>query len=211
MSRFTDARQKDKFVALPDIDMSNDAVERSKLSDKQLGHGKLGAGADKKGRITLYCLGESFDRGHIEEILLRTYSPDAILSYPDCFYVNCLHNSSDDKDPIALVKRASDAPEKGKFKSGLEEMFFFDYGIVALWGMTMDKEAQVIHQITSQIRDCFQPSEIHVDEFHFNFTATEKPHVQNDTGNAFPSAPHIYSLSPLSLCSHPRPQVLCRS
>jgi uncharacterized Rmd1/YagE family protein len=191
MSRFTDARQKDKFVALP-IDKSDDAVERSELSDKHLGLGRIGKGANKKGRITLYCLGESFDRGHIEEILLRVYSPEVILTYPDCFYVNCLHNISDDKDPIALLKRAFDTAEKGENNSGLEEMFFFDYGIAALWGMTMEKEAQVIHQITSQIRDCFEPSEIHVDEFHYNFTATEKPHVQNDTGNALKSAPLVH-------------------
>lgn len=44
--------------------------------------------SSKRGRATLYCIAESFDRKKLEHLLRLTYQPSQILSYPDVFYVS---------------------------------------------------------------------------------------------------------------------------
>ena len=84
------------------------------------------------------------------------------------------------------------------------DIFFFDYGVVACWGMTKhqvreclplvihllidrqtlysSQENTVVRGIAAQVQgQPLDPTEIEIDEFQFHFSATEKPHVQNDT------------------------------
>jgi hypothetical protein len=37
---------------------------------------------DKRGRITLYCIAETFDRKRLEDLLTLTYPSSSIKSYP---------------------------------------------------------------------------------------------------------------------------------
>ena len=39
---------------------------------------------------------ENFDRKRLEDLLMITYSPGSILSYPDCFYVDYLKSTEGD-------------------------------------------------------------------------------------------------------------------
>lgn len=44
------------------------------------------------------------------------------------------------------------------------------------------QENTVVRGIAAQVQEQpLDPTEIEIDEFQFNFSATEKPHVQNDT------------------------------
>ncbi len=40
-----------------------------------------------RGRITFYCIAESFDRKKAEELLKLTYPPGTIRSFPDVFHI----------------------------------------------------------------------------------------------------------------------------
>lgn len=63
-----------------------------------------------------------------------------------------------------------------------QDIFFFDYGVVACWGMAKNQERTVVRGIAAQVQEHPLPeNEMEVDEFQFNFSAMEKPHVQNDT------------------------------
>jgi len=109
----------------------------------------------------LYCLAESFDRKKLDELLKLTYPSGTVLSYPDCFYVDYLKSTDDDPGG---------------------DIFFFDYGVVACWGMTKSQEMTVVRGIARQVQ--VQPlpdNKPELDEFQYNFSVTEKPHVQNDT------------------------------
>lgn len=77
----------------------------------------------KRGRITLYCTAESFDRKLLEQMLRSTLPASAIKSYPDVFYVE--YFTSNDDTPGG-------------------DVFFFDYGVVACWGLSKQQEAAVI-------------------------------------------------------------------
>jgi hypothetical protein len=44
-----------------------------------------------RGRITLYCTAEAYDRKRLEATLKSSFHPTAVMSYPDAFYlVSCL-------------------------------------------------------------------------------------------------------------------------
>lgn len=176
-------RQKDKFVPLPDEEDNEPAahlheqqVQPSQIHyvnpalfedlPMEVGHPPPPPpmfidNSSRRGRITFYCVAETFDRKKLEELLKMTYPPGTVLSYPDVFYVE-------------YIKGVGDQPGG--------DCFFFDYGVVACWGMTKSQEMTLVRGIARQCQ--IQPlpdKEVETDEFQYNFTITEKPHVQNDT------------------------------
>eukprot|EP00798_Chlamydomonas_sp_ICE-L_P024686 gene24686-10316_t len=104
-------RQKDKFVPLPD-DEDEEPAEKANPRYEQrmsppsslpyLSRPELTPhifedlpqmvmppplDTSRRGRITLYCLAESFDRKELDNLLRITYPGGSITSYPDCFYI----------------------------------------------------------------------------------------------------------------------------
>lgn len=115
----------------------------------------------KRGRITLYCIAEELDRKKLDELLRATFPASAIKSYPDVFY-------------LEYIKGTLDQPGG--------DVFFFDYGVIACWGLTELQEMGLIRSIGEQCQD--QPlsvQEVEIDELQFNYSAIEKPHIQNET------------------------------
>uniref|UniRef100_A0A6U0V7E2 DUF155 domain-containing protein n=1 Tax=Polytomella parva TaxID=51329 RepID=A0A6U0V7E2_9CHLO len=177
-------RQRDKFVPLPEEEEDNPPLPNS-LPHSELYSASLqqptqqlppsqqhGVNASsiyteelqddsRRGRITFYCVAESFDRKKLESILKITYPPGTVLSYPDVFYVEYIKGTDD-------------------YPGG--DVYFFDYGVVACWGMTKTQEMTIVRGIAVQCMNQPLPDrEIEVDEFQYNYTAFEKSHVQNDT------------------------------
>jgi len=170
-------RQKDKLVPLPGDDEASqeESVQGGNdrhyyraptlFEDLPIEVGMAGPPPptyfSARGRITFYCVAESFDRKKLEELLRLTYPAGTVLSYPDVFFVEYI---------------------KGEGSNPGADVFFFDYGVVACWGMTKSQEMTLVKGIARQAQCQPLPdSEVEVDEFQYNFTTTEKPHVQNDT------------------------------
>ncbi|KAL6757794.1 hypothetical protein V8C86DRAFT_2613487 [Haematococcus lacustris] len=181
-------RQKDKFVPLPDSEEDSEAAAQQWVPDPQAlqpyisthstnlfedlppqislpaPHSAIALPFDepnRRGRVTLYCVAESFERKKLEELLKLTYPPSSVLSYPDAFYVE-------------YIKGYADQPGG--------DCFFFDYGVVACWGMTKSQEMTIVRGIARQCQQQPLPDrDVETDEFQYNYTTAEKPHVQNDT------------------------------
>lgn len=61
-------------------------------------------------------------------------------------------------------------------------MFYFDYGVVVIWGLSQAAEREVIRSLAGPaLVDPLSPQEVEIDEFNFYYTANERPHIQNDT------------------------------
>eukprot|EP00878_Enallax_costatus_P036531 GHUV01041031.1.p1 GENE.GHUV01041031.1~~GHUV01041031.1.p1 ORF type:complete len:187 (+),score=37.24 GHUV01041031.1:1601-2161(+) len=117
--------------------------------------------ARQRGRITLFCPADSFDRKKLDEVLRANFPSSAIKSYPDVFYVEYF--------------AATDEAPGG-------DLFFFDYGVVACWGLDSAQETTVMRTLARQAAN--QPvniGDMEVDQFEFNYSSLEKPHIQNDT------------------------------
>lgn len=62
------------------------------------------------------------------------------------------------------------------------DVFYFDYGVVVIWGLSEAAEREVIRSLAGPaLVDPLSPQEVEVDEFTFHYTANERPHIQNDT------------------------------
>ena len=61
------------------------------------------------------------------------------------------------------------------------EVFYFDYGVVACWGLTAAQERDVLRSVGPFLVDKLPASEVEMDEFQYVVTVSEKPHIQNDT------------------------------
>ena len=62
------------------------------------------------------------------------------------------------------------------------EVFYFDYGCLAFWGLSERQEREVMRSLVAPcLVDALPASEVEVDEFQFHYSLSEKPHIQNDT------------------------------
>lgn len=175
------ARQKDKFVALPEQE-GPDEEETKTVSVEDVPPQEIlteiGPSlfqdlpspvlippgtplGGTKGRISVYCAAESFDRKALDSVLKQHYSESAVTSYPDVFH-------------LELSKSCSDACDG--------DVFFFDYGVVACWNLTRPQEhdfVRLVCEVTESEPIPFY--QMRVDEFEVHYTSREKPHIQNDT------------------------------
>jgi len=114
-----------------------------------------------RGRVTIYCAAESVDLKAVERKILETCLHEGKLEkYPEVIY--CQH------------QKMFGAQSEG-------DVFFFDYGVVACWGLDEEEEKVVMAFTESCLVDPLDEESAEIDEFTFQYTASEKPHIQNDT------------------------------
>ncbi|PSC74837.1 Sporulation RMD1 [Micractinium conductrix] len=156
------ARSRDRFVSLPDELQGEQPQGLLPDVTPTIFEDLLEDGAGMRGRITVYCVAESLDRKALE-LRLRERGGAALLhQYPDVLYG--LYESSKD----------------GEVARG--EVFYFDYGCLAFWGLSERQEREVMRMLAGPcLVDALPSSEVEVDEFQFHYTISEKPHIQNDT------------------------------
>jgi uncharacterized Rmd1/YagE family protein len=117
-----------------------------------------------RGRITAYCIAESLDRKALER-RLREHEDST----------NLLHSFEE-----VLYARYETHRSTGEQIRG--DVFMFDYGVVVFWNLDPMDERRVIQSIvTPAMVDPLEPTEVEIDEFAFNYTVSDKPHIQNDT------------------------------
>jgi uncharacterized Rmd1/YagE family protein len=160
------ARARDRFISLPDElhpappVLAEEAAAGVPTIFEDLVQGDV-AGA--RGRITTYCVAESIDRKALE---LRLRERDATLplhSFPDVIY-----------------GRYETVRSSGEVACG--DVFYFDYGVIVLWNLAPEEERTVIRGLVAPaLVDPLPATEVERDEFSFHYTASEKPHIQNDT------------------------------
>lgn len=175
-------RARDRFISLPDelhptapttIDAQEAAVPTifEDLVESDI--------VGRRGRITTYCIAESIDRKELELRLRERDSTAPLHSFPDVLY-----------------GRYESIKPSGEVSCG--DVFYFDYGVIVLWNLAPEDEWAVIRQLVRPaLVDPLPANEVEKDEFSFHYTATEKPHIQNDTFtiNYRLASDHILKLS----------------
>ena len=113
-----------------------------------------------RGRITVYCVAESLDRKMLDKKLKERGPRFLLHSYAEVLY--------------------GQYGNLGEESSG--DVFYFDYGCVAFWGLTEKQEQDILTNIVRHCEENSLPSiESEMDEFQFHYVANERPHIQNDT------------------------------
>lgn len=155
-------RHKEKLVELPQdlTGTSDDATTDVQPTNPTDVQAQMQSENQSRGRITIYCTAETLNRDMLSKKLRARGHPFQLHAYPD-----------------VLVGRYCDlgGPPIG-------DIFYFDYGCVAFWGLTQKQEQDVLRNLVVPCEENPLPvSELEIDEFQFHYTANERPHIQNDT------------------------------
>lgn len=112
-------------------------------------------------RISAVSLADSFDRRKLEKKLRAKGGGWFMGAYPDVLYGHY---------------HLQGTPEAEG------EVFYFDYGVVVLWGLSKAAEQTVLYSV---LADCTNMpharKDVETDVLHFKYVVTEKPNIQNDT------------------------------
>ncbi|PNW74201.1 hypothetical protein CHLRE_13g589250v5 [Chlamydomonas reinhardtii] len=167
-------RQRDKFVPLP-LDSSRAAspgrIEEAPepgLSD----FAGLVPAPSGRARITVYCISEALDRVKLESLIRIKHPAWETHSYQDVVHARL-------PGPAASSTTAGGAPpdELGAVRA---DVFFFEYGVVAFWGLQQQQETSILRTLAVSAERS-PLSRYERDEFVFNISVSEPPHIQNDT------------------------------
>ncbi|KAG1665102.1 hypothetical protein FOA52_007793 [Chlamydomonas sp. UWO 241] len=146
---------------LPRASSAPDAVPDAPAADAvPAARGAAAATAARRGRITVYCVAEAFDRPRLETMLLHEHDERSLNTYTEVVHVR-----------IATREKRSPVPDA----------FFFDYGVIITWGLDEAEEQELVCNVCKACEvDPYAYSDIEINEFEFNLSATEPPHIKND-------------------------------
>ncbi|KAJ3334101.1 hypothetical protein HDU76_010223 [Blyttiomyces sp. JEL0837] len=65
-------------------------------------------------------------------------------------------------------------------KTTVPELFFFDYGVVVMWGLTEEEEGAILNEIKPFQEDPIDPSELEPERFRYLYSKQQQPRIYND-------------------------------
>eukprot|EP00798_Chlamydomonas_sp_ICE-L_P011686 gene11686-34409_t len=165
-------RQRDKFIPLRYDEeayfIAEEGTEEGTETDGEtddLDICQLGADdlllstVGKRGRITVFGVADSFCHVSLVKLINELYPTAVRQVYPEVMYL---------QTPFAA-------------RGGLGDVFIFDYGIVACWGLTEDQEGVLLKQLEPAWKVELADEEIQSDNFSFHYSGLQQPHIQNET------------------------------
>lgn len=117
-------------------------------------------------RVTCYCIGDSFDRGQLQDQILRRSSASSVRAFPDV---------------ICSTYSSSPYPNASEMSPGQGNIFFFDFGCVVFWGLETSAERHIIREIALPCANFpLSLSREERDRVLVLYTTAPQPVVQND-------------------------------
>lgn len=131
-------------------------------------------------RVTAYLTAEGYDLRRLQEHLgqkkaqwginIRRY--DEVLYTPYSFADATAELSSDDERTTLETAVASQKP--------IGEVFYFDYGVVVIWGLGREEEERIMTELHPFERDPLAADEEELEEFQFLHDPARPPRLFND-------------------------------
>lgn len=148
------ARQKDKFIALPEERLRTDKVQSSPGLPANI----VEELEPSRGRVTVVCVAEALDRKKLEDILLTKYGSHFVHLYPEAVHLD-----------VAAAEARGD-------------IFFFDCGVVVFWGLAAAQELSLRRAVLPGCTvGQLAPAAVEVEQLGVVASSTLPPHIQNDT------------------------------
>ncbi|KAF9114020.1 hypothetical protein BGX27_000286 [Mortierella sp. AM989] len=82
------------------------------------------------------------------------------------------------EDSIEAMLTTGHNPVAAPFMGG--EIFFFDYGVVVFWNMTVEQETWILADLAQFELKRLMPDDVQVEEFHFEYAGYSTPRIYND-------------------------------
>ncbi|KAG2443260.1 hypothetical protein HYH02_009333 [Chlamydomonas schloesseri] len=176
-------RQRDKFVPLP-LDSSRaaspgrveEAPEPAAVSDFT----GLVPALSGRARITVYCIAEALDRAKLESLIRIKHPAWETHSYQDVVHARLPGPAVSSTAAGATWGTTSGGAPPDDLGAVGADVFFFEYGVVAFWGLQQQQETSILRTL-AVAAERSPLSRYERDEFVFNISVSEPPHIQNDT------------------------------
>ncbi|KAJ3399893.1 hypothetical protein HDV05_001458, partial [Chytridiales sp. JEL 0842] len=65
-------------------------------------------------------------------------------------------------------------------KTTVPELFFFDYGVVVMWGFTEEEELQILEDIEPFEEESIDLSDVEAEKFHYLYSRQQQARIYND-------------------------------
>ncbi|ODQ72921.1 hypothetical protein LIPSTDRAFT_39881, partial [Lipomyces starkeyi NRRL Y-11557] len=132
-------------------------------------------------RVTAYCTASSY---RLKEFARYLQSRNAHKAVPKIFD-ECLYSvysyRHDEPPPAAdLVRLDSEGAEIRIGIAQFSEIFVFEYGVVVLWGFTVQEEQRFLREIPRFELEKLAPQDVQIEEFNYYITKSYQPRIYND-------------------------------
>ena len=93
-----------------------------------------------------------------------------------------LENGESSRDHLISPNHTSPLISAKDFDTHVQtpEVFFFNYGTVVIWGMTLAQEERLLADISRFEEEKLAPDDVHMEEFNFYYTKEYQARIYND-------------------------------
>lgn len=103
----------------------------------------------------------------------------------------CVHAVVESKDGQSIPLNLEDK----KCSASFGEVFYFDYGVVVLWGFPEDEERQLLRELREFEEETLSNSDIETEKFFFHYNSNYQPRIYNDIISLKSPANYMIKLS----------------
>ncbi|KAF9322237.1 hypothetical protein BG003_003248 [Podila horticola] len=155
----------------------NDAHRMSKL-DRQ-----------KLPRVIAYCTASSFRMDDLFNYLQSRKAANgcAPKRFDECIYTPFSYTVTSKPPSTADLLGLDEATTNGsrhlqqqQLRESTPELFFFDYGVVVIWGMSEQEESRLLQEISRFEEEKLDDEDVETEEFSFHYNAQFQPRIYND-------------------------------
>ncbi|KAK3815471.1 MAG: hypothetical protein J3Q66DRAFT_378299 [Benniella sp.] len=154
-----------------------DAQRMSKLDRKQLP------------RVIAYCTASSYRMDDLFNYLQSRKMSNiaAPKRFDECIYTPFSYSTTSKPPTTADLLGLDEADtnesrrlELQRIKETTPELFFFDYGVVVIWGMSEQEESRLLHEISRFEEEKLDEEDVETEEFSYHYNAEYQPKIYND-------------------------------
>ncbi|CAO3609697.1 unnamed protein product [Cunninghamella echinulata] len=128
-------------------------------------------------RVTAYCTASAYRMDELTKYLQTKKKSNgaAIKRFDECVYTPYSVSY-----PYSPPKQNDTNDQPRKNKSGLPEMFLFDYGVVVFWGMTLNEEQRILKELIPFEEEKLDADDVETEEFNYYYNENYQPRIYND-------------------------------
>ncbi|KAG0338989.1 hypothetical protein BG004_006981 [Podila humilis] len=107
--------------------------------------------------------------------------------FDECIYTPFSYTVTS-KPPLATDRLAMDEfdtdanrhAQQQQMKESTPEVFYFDYGVVVIWGMSEQEETRLLQELSRFEEEKLDDEDVETEEFSFHYNSQFQPRIYND-------------------------------
>ncbi|KAG0316897.1 hypothetical protein BGZ99_006619 [Dissophora globulifera] len=140
-------------------------------------------------RVIAYCTASSYRMDDLFNYLQsrKTTNGAAPKRFDECIYTPFSYTRTS-KPPTTADLLGIDDPvangprllEQQRLRESMSELFFFDYGVTVIWGMSELEESRLLQEISRFEEEKLDEEDVETEEFSYHYNSEYQPKIYND-------------------------------